>query len=210
MMNDFYSKYGSEVDDGVGIDYETTTYSTREWDNELQSYTENTYETAITNSESYYLRSPFLFQYIDTDTTVERDEDGKLHGQDYVPIWEDLSADNIVSSSSDIVGIEGGGKLEIDSGTNSYGIDDVKAMAMMAYDSLKKAGDEFVLLPNVAKFITMKLEREGYADEVVIEILDDVEVSGVLKQDNIYFVKAEKFISGNFAPARIPFFKSRR
>ena len=55
-------------------------------------------------------------------------------------------------------------------------------MAIMAANILKKKDDEFILLPKIAKFITMKLVREGHADEVVVEILDNVEVNGTLKQ----------------------------
>ena len=41
---------------------------------------------------------------------MERDDDGKYHRQDYVPILDELATDNIIGSSKAVQGVEGGGR----------------------------------------------------------------------------------------------------
>jgi hypothetical protein len=206
MMLNFYRQYSDEIE-GVGTTTRTTTVQV--WDPDEQDYEDVEVEETALEEGGYYLRSPFDFYFLADDRNAEMDEQGNLRIQDYVPIDEPLTG-SIVSGEREATGRSAAvpGAREyiltaVDAGTR--GVEDVDPMAIMASTVLKKTGDRFVLLPNVAKFVEMELKRQGRADEVVVEILDDVEVSGVLKQDNIYFVRADKFASGDFSPARIPF-----
>ena len=204
MWLDFYNTYKEEIN---GVPITSTTTNVQVWNEGTQQYDTVPVTSTDAPEGGYLLRSPFDFFYLSDDgRSVEIGEDGVIHVQDYVPVSESLSGSTALTTAT-YTGAAGTGLSSIsdEANVNQYGIDDFGPMAAMAASVLKKAGDEFILLPNVAKYITMKLDRQGYSDEVTIEILNNVEVTGVLQQDNIYFVMAEKFIEGVFDQARIPF-----
>lgn len=207
MISNFLRTYSSEIE-GVGVVESTRTLS-REWNPELQEFEE---EFDVTSSRleewGYYLRDPFSCKFIRDGTSVEVDEKGRMHVQNYVPTTEPLSDDTRVSDfSSESGGVTGGRgyRINVQTEINIWGFEDLAPMSVMASNILKKDGDVFVLLPNIAKFIPVELKRAGRADEVVVEILDDVEITGILRNDSIYFVRAEKFTAEKFDQARIPF-----
>jgi len=99
----------------------------------------------------------------------------------------------------------------VESGSRTFNLSVVgfvtplKQQSKMAALELEEKGDEFLLLPPLARFIPIRLENTPSADEVVVEILENVEVQGVLEPGSLSFIRAEKFELGTFLPARIPF-----
>ena len=74
----------------------------------------------------------------------------------------------------------------------------------MAASKLVKAGDKFVLLPYVARFIPITLVSPPLINKVTLEILEKVEVQGKLKSESLLFIKAEKFTTGEFDKSILP------
>ncbi len=69
-------------------------------------------------------------------------------------------------------------------------------------------GDKFVYVSPVAnniEVIGINIPSAHNEYKITIEILGNSEVTGVLKQENILYVHADKFVSGEFDIARIPF-----
>jgi len=92
-------------------------------------------------------------------------------------------------------------------GTSISGLDDLKEQCKSGQILLSVVGDKFTFTPNAARDITVELiaaPSKG-TDKVTIEILGNTEVTGVLKDENIAFINAEKFSFGIFDLARIPF-----
>lgn len=90
------------------------------------------------------------------------------------------------------------------------GIEDLKAQSITAEALLQNTGDKFVFTPNAARQIEIVLsdyqKTKGLeSDYVTIEILGNSEVFGILKEENIFFVNAQKIATGVFELARIPF-----
>ena len=205
MVSKFFGFYRKEIE-GVNVISDTRTM--RQYNPETKKKEDVEVTTSRLGEGGYYLRDPFACLFMSDGRSAEMDEQGKLHIQDYVPISEPLSSDNIASRTKSEQDVDSGGtvySLYEAAEANIWGYEDLAPMAAMAAQVLKKDGDTFVLLPRIAKFIPIELKRAGKSDEVVVEILDDVEVTGILRNDSIYFVKAEKFISGQFDHARIPF-----
>lgn len=207
MIIDFYRKYREEIE-GYGVKevLNTITVGSTEYGDGKEE------DVEITKLEKewlfWYLRSPFEFEFFEDGRSVERNEQGKYCFQDYIPISEPITGTGVggAGDSALVTPVEQiQSSLVEKSSINTRGYEDVEPMSKMAATVLKKKGDRFVLLPNAAKFVAIELVTPGYADDVVVEILNDVEITGMLKAENIYFVRADKFMAGKFSPAKIPF-----
>jgi len=90
------------------------------------------------------------------------------------------------------------------------GLNDIKEQSVTAEALLRKAGDTFVYTPDAARNIKVTLldyqRTVGLeADLVTIEILGNSEVRGILRPENIFFVNAQKVVTGVFEISQIPF-----
>lgn len=74
----------------------------------------------------------------------------------------------------------------------------------IADSRLIEAGDVFTVSPYVARFLPITLVSPAQIDDVEIEILENVEVTGVLNPENILFIQSEKFTTGVFDKDLIP------
>ena len=94
-------------------------------------------------------------------------------------------------------------------GTTLDGLTDLQNQCQVAQELLVKNGDTFTFTPNAAKNITIvasNIKTEGIvSDKVTIEILGNVEVTGVLKTENVFYINAKNITLGKFDIARIPF-----
>ena len=97
---------------------------------------------------------------------------------------------------------ESGGSV---SDGNWAGIGDLVSQSSAAQQLLREEGDRFVFTPNAADNISITLEELGTIDEVTIEILGNVEVTGKLRPESIIYLNANKILSGEFIPEVIPF-----
>jgi photosystem II stability/assembly factor-like uncharacterized protein len=119
-----------------------------------------------------------------------------------VEIWKNTG--NLPpGASSDSGGLKLTSSKEFDSSIRAMQpyLDQQAAMASLR---LKKPGDTFMLLPYVARFIPITLVSTPHVDDVTIEILENVEVQGKLKDESLLFVKSEKFTTGVFDDWLIP------
>lgn len=85
---------------------------------------------------------------------------------------------------------------------------DLIRQSQVADKSLLKSGDNFVFTTPVAQNITvtsLKVSPIISEYDVTIEVLGNSEVTGILKDENVVYIHADKFISGEFDIARIPF-----
>jgi hypothetical protein len=90
------------------------------------------------------------------------------------------------------------------------GFDDLKRQCLSADSLMNKAGDSFLLTPDAAENIEIKLiqyeKKEGLeANKITIEVLGNSEVQGLIRGESIVFVNALKIASGIFQIERIPF-----
>lgn len=92
-----------------------------------------------------------------------------------------------------------------DSEGNIAGTEDLRNQSTAAGAMLKEEGDQFIFTPDAAKNITVTLKYKGNSSKVSIEILGNVEVHGVLGEENITYVNANKFLLGELSIERIPF-----
>ena len=147
---------------------------------------------AVAESESsgktISIRNPFEF-YLVGSVNYEVDESGQWHRCDPIPINGTFSKNDIVSEPD----------------WSLAGFEDLPTQAAAAMTTLQEANDTFTLLPNIARFIDIKLVIPGKIDEVSVEILGNVEVMGKLPVDNIFFLRADSIVTGTFQSARIPF-----
>jgi hypothetical protein len=88
---------------------------------------------------------------------------------------------------------------------NLVGLTDLLSQSTTAQALLKEEGDRFTFTPNAAQDITITLEELGKVDKVSIEILGNVEVTGVLRPESIIYLNANKILTGEFIPEVIPF-----
>lgn len=70
---------------------------------------------------------------------------------------------------------------------------------------LSNAGDQFIFTPPAAHNITITLVEKGESDKVELEILGNTEVTGTLRSESIFYIKANKILTGQFDIERIPF-----
>lgn len=75
---------------------------------------------------------------------------------------------------------------------------------------LQAEGNTFTFRPNAAKSIVVTLSlyrviKGSESDDVKIELFGNSEVTGKLKLENIVFINADKFSSGEFQVSQIPF-----
>ena len=148
-------------------------------------------ELGISDERRTVLRNPFQFLQLD-GRDVEETPEGYVYVSEIVPIATPVPSEGLVPEN------------QINS-IQVLGLNQLDDQVAMAEAELETSGDSFVLLPYVSKFVPVELKEAGQTDVVRIEILDDVEVTGVLKPENIFFVRAEKFAEGKFDSARIPF-----
>jgi len=90
------------------------------------------------------------------------------------------------------------------------GFADLKSQSVTAEALLRDKDDTFVFTPDAARNIEVTLldyqKTVGLeADHVTIEILGNSEVTGVIRNENIFFVNAQKIASGVFEISQIPF-----
>jgi len=88
------------------------------------------------------------------------------------------------------------------------GLSDLISQSTIAQTLLKNIGDVYTFTPNAARNITILFKDSNsssiYDYNVKIEILGNTEVTGVLREESIAFISAEKFTMGIFDIARIP------
>lgn len=88
------------------------------------------------------------------------------------------------------------------------GIGDVISQSSIAQTLMNNVGDVFTFTPNAARNVDVSLSatvNTSASDyDVKIELLGNTEVTGILKEENIVFVNAEKFAMGTFEIARLP------
>ncbi len=87
---------------------------------------------------------------------------------------------------------------------------DLQQQCIVAETTLKKQGDKFLFTPSAARDIEISLLSVSVidgleSDNVEIEILGNVEVTGTLKTENIMYINAEKITSGILEIVRLPF-----
>lgn len=89
------------------------------------------------------------------------------------------------------------------------GFNDLRSQCTIAQTLLEKVGEVYTFTSNAAKNITVLLKDSSSTSlvdyEVKIEVLENTEVTGILRDENIAFISAEKFKTGIFDIARIPF-----
>lgn len=85
------------------------------------------------------------------------------------------------------------------------GLGPVEQQGKMAAIFLREAEDTYTVLPKAARFIDIRLVTPPVSDSVRVEILDGVEVTGVLPSENIAFVSAQKIAEGVLSVSQIPF-----
>jgi hypothetical protein len=138
------------------------------------------------------VRDPFTF-YQSSGQDVEIDPHGNVVATPPLPIYADLPTSSSTTTTSfttaalDILPF----KTPLDQ------------QVTMALDALRTEGSSFTFLPYLAKFVPVTLVRKAYVDTVLIEIVRG-EVTGILRSQNIFFVKSEKFTEGTIEPVRLP------
>jgi len=94
-------------------------------------------------------------------------------------------------------------------GTGLVGLEDLESQSQVAQQLLIKIGDKFTFTPNAANNITIivsNIVAAGYlSDDVTIEILGNSEVTGILGNEHILYINAQKITLGKFDIERIPF-----
>jgi len=70
---------------------------------------------------------------------------------------------------------------------------------------LSDAGNQFIFTPDAANNVTITLLGKGSSDDVTLEILGNTEVTGTLRPESIFYIKANKILTGQFDIERIPF-----
>ena len=85
------------------------------------------------------------------------------------------------------------------------GFADLKTQSEIADTLLTSADDTFTYVSSAANDITIIIIKKGYVDEIEIEILGNVEVTGTLPVENIVYINAKKILLGEFIPEVIPF-----
>ena len=85
------------------------------------------------------------------------------------------------------------------------GFSDLQTQSEIGQSLLKHVGDIFTFTPEAANNINIVLQEKAHTDIVEIEILGNVEVTGVLRAENIFYINADKISTGEFDIERIPF-----
>ena len=114
----------------------------------------------------------------------------------------------VLATSDPFVFYETSGNiLSEDFSISIVGYDDIVSQSQSANVLLKEEGDQFLFTPNAARDIPVTLvnKTSAYSDVVTIEFLDNTEVTGTLRPENITYIKAEKILTGEFEPDVIPF-----
>lgn len=92
-----------------------------------------------------------------------------------------------------------------ENGQKISGLTPLQNQSTAAQALLEKVSDSFVFTPPAAKNVRIVLLEMGESDSVEIEIMDNTEVQGVLKPENIIWLNANKILTGEFEPEIIPF-----
>ena len=85
------------------------------------------------------------------------------------------------------------------------GFADLKTQSEIADTLLINVDDTFTYVSPAANDITVMMVKKGFVDEIEIEILGNVEVTGTLPVENIVYINAKKILLGEFIPEVIPF-----
>lgn len=114
--------------------------------------------------------------------------------------------DQIIIDNGSVLGDVSGHPFYFVDGSGLSGVKEIQQQSLIAQTLLNKIGDTFTFTPNAARNVTVlyKDSVSAFSSKVKIEILGNTEVSGVLKDENIAFISAEKFKLGIFDIARIP------
>jgi hypothetical protein len=86
-------------------------------------------------------------------------------------------------------------------------VTDLKNQCVVAEEFLTKTGDFFTFVGSVApdpNNVIVTLIEAGHVDSIEIEITANSEVTGKLREQNILYIPADKFLTGTFDIGRIP------
>tara|TARA_R110000824_G_C15232856_1_gene678959 strand:- start:864 stop:8246 length:7383 start_codon:yes stop_codon:yes gene_type:complete len=89
--------------------------------------------------------------------------------------------------------------------TSFSGFYDLESQSSIGQTLMTNAGDQWLFVPKAADNISVTLTSKPAVYNVRIEILDNSEVTGKLRVENIAYVKASKINAGVLDIARIPF-----
>ena len=85
------------------------------------------------------------------------------------------------------------------------GFNGLREQSPIADVLLSNIGDQFTFTPDAVNNITITLLEKGSSDDVTLEILGNTEVTGTLRSESIFYIKANKILTGQFDIERIPF-----
>lgn len=83
--------------------------------------------------------------------------------------------------------------------------DDLEFQSVIAHNILTSENDTFTLIPSAANYVDIVLYDKKQMSDYEFEVLINTEVQGVLPQDNIMFIRADKIVGGELLPTVIPF-----
>ena len=164
-----------------------------------KKYTDKMVVYADTPDGTQTIRDPFTFYQVDGQD-CEIDLNGYVVYTSPIPIWQPLPASSGQATTFSSETAQQDGEAEVDILPFREALDQQTATLL---DTLSHEGETFTLLPYLAKFVPVTLVREAHVDQVSVEIVMG-EVQGIIGEENIFFVRAEKFNEGVFEQTRIP------
>lgn len=148
---------------------------------------EITYQpSVIGGTQVITVRSPFAFQTNDAGQNIEDGQnDYVISDPTPVNVWPtgNIGVPTIAISSQE----------------------DLFLQSIVVARNLVEDDNEAMFFPNVARFIPVQVLQKPQSEKVEIEILEKAEVTKMISSNNILFIDAENFKTGNFLPEYIPF-----